>query len=347
MRTLLAWACLWAAVAHASDVGAELSAGGNKATEDNPRTGYFGALVNGAWDLSDNLGLNGAAGLTHDNATSNASQRTAGNNVWLFNLAGDWMIADHWLWAVGLMGSPNAATRSATTLSVDDPAAGTTLSTPAVVSTVNNSVGALTSLAFSTNGHSRWEHTVDGSASATRFGINQHLELPDAKALNTYCNRHPNKPVCRKLQPQNTELTQFRLELGYTATFFTDTDVGLEAAYYLYDHDPTDTSFYSVTILGRTLSLGESPSSIAPLQFTLKPAVTHRFGERVSVKLWVQYGQYVPGQGYQTAAGAKVQLKLSRHWKLYLLGLGQRDIDAQGTVVPNGSGVLGLSYLFD
>ena len=351
MRTLLAWACLWAAVAHASDVGGEVSGGGTKATEDNPRTGYFGALLNGAWDVNDWFGLNAALGFTHDNATKNDAQHTSGNNIFLGNLGADVMLGKNWLVGLALTGSPNAATREATTLTVTDPTSQVTTTQPTVVATVNNSLGLLLNAAFSTNGESRWEHTVEASAQVMRFGINQHLEFPDPtpaeKRLLATCTRFPRLKACEKLQPQNTELTQTRLTAGYLATLFTDTDVGLELSYYLYDHDPTQTGYYSVTILGRTLALGETPSSIAPLQFSLKPSVTHRFGERVSVRLWVQYGQYVPGEGYQTAAGFKVQVKVAKHWKLYLLGMGQRDVDAENNVVPNGSAVLGVSYLFD
>ncbi len=340
---------LVAGAAFATDLGAELSVGGSRATQDSPRSGFYGALLDGAYDFSDRFGVSAALGFTHDNATQNDVQQTQGNNLFLFHVAADLMLGNHWLLSAGVMGSPNQASRSATTLTADDPQTGTVVSQPVVVATVSNAYGALLDLAFGSNGESKWEHTADLTAQLVRFGTNQHLELPNPTAKErlflSYCSRHPTAKVCTELQPQVTALYQVRVGGGYTATLFSDTDVGLEASYFFYDHDPTQTHFYSATFGVRTVNVGETPSSIAPLQLTLKPFIAHRFGERFSLKAWAQYGQYVPGEGYDTTGGVKAQLKLGA-WKLYLIALVQRDVDGTGAVVPMGTVILGASYLF-
>ena len=348
---------LWAGISAASDVGGELTLGGNKATADNPRTGYAGALVNGAWDINDRFGINGAFGYTHDNGTSNGTQSTSGSNILLFQLAGDVMLGEHFLLSAGAVFSPSTAGESATTITADFPRLAKTITVPAKINTDSSSIGALLMLAFATHGDSRWEHGIDFSSQLTRFGVSEQVVL-DTNGLplkervteaevRSVCAMHLDAPACRVLtQPQSSSLFQARLALSYIATLFTDNDAALEFSYYLYDHDPTDTGFYSVATLGRTISLGETPNAIAPVQWALKPSFTHRFGERVSVKVWLQYGQYVPGQGYDTAAGAKIEVRLSHHMKVYLIGQGQRDIDAQKNVIGSGSGILGLTWTF-
>ncbi len=350
MRLSALFTCLWALAASASDVGGELTIGGNKATLNNPRTGYEGALVNGAWDLNDRFGINGAVGFTHDNATKNTDVTTPGSNIWLFQVAGDMLIRDSVLLSLGLSASPSNEGQSASTIDYTGPL-GRTFSVPATIHTTSSSLGALLMAAYATHGDSKWEHQVTLSSQLTRFGVSETVSVNPLRykvaEVIAACQERLDLDVCRVLtQPQNASLFQARLSLGYLATLFTDNDVGLEFSYYLYDHDPTETGFYSVAVLGRTISLGDTPNAIAPFQWALKPSYVHRFGEKVSLKLWAQYGQYVPGQGYDTAAGAKLELKLTHHWKLYLLGQGQRDIDAHDNVVGQGSGIFGVSYTF-
>lgn len=343
--------CLSALAASASDVGVELSGGGTRATVNNPRSGYYGALVNGAWDINDTFGLNGAAGFLHDNGTQN----TPGTNIWLFQLAADALLSEHFLLSAGLTASPSSSGESETSITADFPRLGRTVTVPAEIRTTSSSLGGIAMLAWATHGDGNWEHGLNGSAQLTRFGVTEKL-TPDlsglplkdrvtAKEVESACANHLELAGCRVLtQPQNAALLQTRLQLAYIATLFGNNDLGLDFSYYLYDHDPTQTGFFSVATFGR-VSLGDTPNAIAPIQWTLKPSYVHRFG-KVTLKLWVQYGQYVPGQGYDTAAGAKLEWKITRHWKVYLLAQGQRDVDASGAALGSGSGVLGATWTF-
>ncbi|MFT3840410.1 MAG: hypothetical protein QM723_25705 [Myxococcaceae bacterium] len=355
MRLSAMLMCLWALAASASDVGAELTAGGTRATVNNPRSGYAGALLNGAWDINDTFGLNGAVGFTHDNGTMKGDVDAKGSNIWLFQLAADALLSDHFLLSAGLTASPASTGQSATTITADIPRLGRTETVPALISTTSSSLGGILMLAFGTHGDGKWEHSLNASTQLMRFGVAEKL-TPDlsglplkdrvtAKEVEGFCANHLELPGCRVLtQPQNASLLQARLQLAYIATLFGDNDVGLDFSYYLYDHDPTETGFFSVATFGR-ISLGDTPNAIAPIQWTLKPSYVHRFG-KVTLKLWVQYGQYVPGQGYDTAAGAKLEWKITRHWKVYVLGQGQRDVDASGNGLGSGSGVLGATWTF-
>jgi hypothetical protein len=334
-------------------VGAELTLGGNKATANNPRTGYFGALASGAWDINDTFGINGAVGFTHDNGTTNSDTTTPGSNIWLFQLAGDALLSDHFMLSAGLSASPANVGQSATTIDVPLTRLHRTVSIPATIHTTSSSLGALLMAVYATHGDSKWEHGIDLSAQLSRFGVTEKVTVNALQQgatqaeVDSFCANNQHLDACRvRLQPQNASLFQAKLSLAYIATLFTDNDLGLEFSYYFYDHDPTETGFYSVAVLGRTISLGDTPNAIAPVQWALKPSYVHRFGDRVMLKVWAQYGQYVPGQGYDTAAGAKVEVKLSKHWKLYLLGQGQRDVDANNTAVGSGSGIFGATWTF-
>jgi hypothetical protein len=258
------------------------------------------------------------------------------------------LIGESLLLSLGLSASPSNEGQSASTIDITGPR-GNTLSVPATIHTTSSSVGALLMATYATHGDSRWEHQVTFASQFTRFGVAETVQVNKLLAadFDRFCANHLEVDACRvRTQPQNASLYQEKLSLGYIATLFGNNDVGLEFSYFIYDHDPTETGFYSVAVLGRTISLGDTPNAIAPVQWSLKPSYAHRFGEKVTLKLWAQYGQYVPGQGYDLAAGAKLELKLTHHWKLYVLGQGQRDIDAQNNVVGQGSGIFGVTYTF-
>src|SRR5207253_431811 len=115
---------------------------------------------------------------------------------------------------------------------------------------------------------------------------------------------------------------------GATATLYQDTEVSLFADWYAYDQDPASIGYYGVASEGRGPNV-----PIAPLRFLIRPEVVHRFGA-LSVKLWLQGGEFVAGTGHDTEGiGAKVQYRFSGSFRLWATASGQRDVDASNEVI--------------
>ncbi len=150
---------------------------------------------------------------------------------------------------------------------------------------------------------------------------------------------------CRALQPLLTNGTDtldvFRLAAGGSVFFHADTDVGLQAAYYLYSKDPTEFGYYSALTSGRTalhnFSLGSSVP-LAPYLFTLRADGHQRLGP-VTLGLWYQFGVYASDLGTSQVLGGRVEYTVTAQWKVWLTGSFQVDLqppDATGS--PPGSG---------
>src|SRR5262249_2240661 len=142
-----------------------------------------------------------------------------------------------------------------------------------------------------------------------------------ADSVRAYCARVPLAKGCRQLnalfRARASDINQFKLSALVSETFALDTDVTLSGAYYFYDQDPTQASYFTIAAFGPT-GLGGGVA-IAPLRFTFRPDVTHRFG-RFSVNLWYQYLKYVPGEGYGNCLGLKLQYKFSKAFKAWISG---------------------------
>jgi predicted porin len=130
-----------------------------------------------------------------------------------------------------------------------------------------------------------------------------------------------------------------------TMTAWTDTDFTLAGDYYHYQQDPAAVGYYSVAFVGRSANFGNGVP-IAPLRFSVRPEVLHRFGA-FSVKLWVTAGHYVSGTGESTTGlGAKLQYKFTKKFRLWVTATGQRDIDQNGNPTRSGGLAMGAGYRF-
>jgi hypothetical protein len=352
MRLLLAVALLAATGARASSISNELSSNSTQATQANPRAGNVSDALAASFDITDDWTLNAGASLTDEGKTT-ALQRGAfgssGTAVTAFSLGIDWQASESWNAAVGVDFSPQSTQFTGTQVQVD--AAGTQAN--ALLRSKSSSFEAGLDLTYDTAGESALEWSFGAGITTTHLATDQAITAvrisADGKAatpqqIRDYCNSHKcAAALLVALRPQtNVTLDSQRLSGAVTAIAGKDTDLTLAGDYFVYDQDPTQVGYYSVARVGR---FGNG-LNIAPLRFTVRPEVAHRFGD-LSVKVWVQGGRYVTGTGQSTAsAGLKLQYKFTKSFKMWATASGERDVDEQGNETNSSCLSLGAGYRF-
>jgi hypothetical protein len=207
-------------------------------------------------------------------------------------------------------------------------------------------------LTYDTTGESSLEWSFGSGITTTHLSTDQTIAAVRTAAgksatpqqIRDYCAGHKcAAALLLAPRPQmNVTLDAQKLSGAVTAIAGKDTDITLAGDYYLYDQDPSQVGYYSVARVGR---FGNG-LNIAPLKFTVRPEVAHRFGD-FSVKVWVQGGRYVPGTGQSTAsAGLKLQYKFSKAFKMWATASGERDVDQQGNETNSSCLSLGAGYRF-
>ena len=344
-------AALVAGAAAASSVSNEVSSNSTQATDANPRAGNIADALNATFDLSDSWALNAGASLTAEGQTP-ALQRGAfgssGSAVTSFSLGLDWQPSDAWTTGVSFDLSPESTQYTGTQVQVST--AGT--AADALLRSKSSSIEAGLDVSYDTPGESNLEWSFGGGLSTTHLATDQQITRVRTKGgaaatpqqILDYCNTHKcTKALLASLRPQNqVTLDSQKLNAAVTAIVARDTDLTLSGDYYLYDQDPTQVGYYSVARVGRV----GNGLNIAPIQFSVRPEVGHRFGD-FSAKLWVQAGKYVSGGGQSTSGlGVRLQYKFTKAFKLWAAASGQRDVDEQSNATNSGSLSLGAGYRF-
>jgi hypothetical protein len=217
--------------------------------------------------------------------------------------------------------------------------------TGVVINSRTSSFGAMWNGLWSSGGLSNFEHTIDVSLGFNRYSVIQRLAVPNTfarNALSDACDANPSIEICSLFRGIATPLWQGRFGVGYTATIAMRTDVGLDATLFLYDQPPADVGYFSLVSFGRELGAGVP---VLPLQLSLRPHVSHRFGP-VTVKLTYQYGLYMQELGALHALTARVSWRVNSKWKLSLSVTGQTDVAGGVPSNRGGQALLGALYMW-
>ncbi len=348
--------------AEASSVSNEVGGQATQTTPSNPRAGDVADLFKANIDVTDALTFRAALGFTYEFATpapTGGSFEGTSTAIVAVSVGLDWEVTEALTLAIDGVLSPTSAqsANADITLAAVD---GGTVDRNGLLQTVASSYGVDVSadyvigdpladpVAFSLDADLGWlALTVDqtlekleneagtGAASVPRIA-----EACEAATAAVEVRR------CKALQPLlsngTATLDEFRLAAGGTVTFGAATDVGLHGAYYLYSTDPTEFGYYSALTSGRTAlhnySLGSSVP-LAPYLFTVRPDVTHRIG-RFTFGLWYQFGVYASDLGTSQVVGARIQWAFDTHWKVWVTGSFQADVqppDAVGLPLSAGT----------
>ncbi len=324
----------------ASQVGDELQVAAGRPAPNEPRARYLGDTLTGSFDLGHDLSLDLSLGLLGQQAQEPVPRQAFGTRG---GLVGDlqaglaWQADEHWLLGGALDYSPPSVLESDTSVGLTT-ATGTTGTADALLSSRTSSGGVHLSAAWSSAGDSDLEWAWDLDAAATGYRSDQRIValrtatgVPvTARELETYCRAHTCSPqLLGLLADRPASIGQAEIGAGVTATAWADTDLGLAGARYGYQGDPLAAGFFTLASAGRAATSFGTGMALEPLLWSVTPSVAHRFGP-VSVRLWLQHGEYVDAQGRSDLLGVKVIWRATRRWRLWAGAIAQTDRDAQG-----------------
>jgi hypothetical protein len=348
---LLVILALFAASAGAHNVSDELTSSSTDATTANPRSGAVSDQLNASFDLNDEWTVSAGASLTAEGKTAALSRGafgTSGGLVTSFSVGVDWQANDSWGIGLSFDYSPENTQFAGTQVLVN---AGGNQADALLRSKSLQAEGGL-EVTYDTAGESDLEWSFGGGVTTTHLDTDQAITrvrtsngaAATPQQIKDYCASHKcPRALLDALRVQTgVTLDSQRLSATATAILWKDTDLTLSGDYYVYDQDPTQVGYYSVARIGQ---IGNG-LNIAPVQFSVRPEVLHRFGG-FSVKLWVQAGQYVSGAGQgTTSAGLKLQYKFTKTFKMWATGSVEHDFDEGGNETKSNSISVGAGYRF-
>ncbi len=340
------------ALARAHSILNETGVGTTQTSPTNPRSGYWYDMLDGTVEVSKTVDLRLDVTLTHDAASppgQGARFGNSGGNILSTSIGLDSEASEHVLLGVEANFSPRSTQLS------DAPITFEGTSADAQIRSVTQIYGLTFQFGYHTAGESDWETSVDSSAAWTHYSSFQQVTSlatanggsVDMQRVLDACARAPTIRGCRQIKAaarqQQAQINQLRLAVSVTETVKDDNDFALGGSYYVYDQDPNNIGYFSLVTVGR-VSMGAGVP-LAPLQFTLKPEYTRRFG-KFSVDVWYQFGKYVDDQGTTQLLALKTQYRFTKLVAGYLLATGQKDVDVQSTSSYSGTVALGLRFRF-
>jgi hypothetical protein len=335
-------AVLAAGPALAGSVSDEVAVNSAQSTGSSPRSGYLSDALNANFDLTEQLSLNAGAMITVEGRTPAAASGgfgTSESTIIAFTTGLDWDPTENWSLGATLDVSPRSTQYVGTQVQLTTNGA----SGEALLRSQTSSYDGAFDLSYDTAGDSNLEFSFIGGVTFSHLATDQNVSrvrnaetgaASTPQQIRDYCASHKcPSGLLQALRPQTgVTLDSQRFSLGATATVARDTDLVLSGDYYHYQQDPTAVGFFSIASVGHF----GAGLPIAPLQYTIRPEVSHRFGD-FSAKLWVQAGKYVEGGGDTTRGiGLKLQYKFTKTFRTWLTLSGQSDVGVACTPLSPG-----------
>ncbi len=341
-----------------NELSDELGVASSPPTPGSQRATQVANSLDALLDLGRGLNLDlgvDAVRLTPTGAAPGAPP-TRGATIWTFTAGLIGEFGEHLTLDASVHASPAADLTTDFTADYRYLAGGTvrTDQVEAALVSRSSSAGALLAATWDTAGDSDAETAVDLGVGLEHFSSEQRLEAPRDRQtgatvtldeLVNSCRLFPGRCpralvgallLSRRAAP--VLLNQVALRAGAVETLWRDTDLGLSGSWYLYDRDPTEAGYFGLAAAGRTGTGGAIP--IAPLLWSVRPSATRRLGAW-TLRLELQHGVYASSEGRLDALAAKVQLRFTRAFRMWVTAGGQRDVDFAGTVTTVRSASLG------
>jgi hypothetical protein len=330
----------------------ELDAGTVPTTSVAPGSRWMSDRLSGIWDASPRWQIRLDASATQ---LSGGTADTSHGDVELATLSGTYAPDDHWTLRFSGSWSPQSTTHAAVPIDATGAFdnAGAMQATANVVAQ-SSSLGAGIGVDYDAASGGTHDVSTSVTATATYFSTQQTVTavmdpdggMLDPQSLRNQClSAHSAcaSDLMDALTPQWVQLGQFAFDASVTDTIARDTDVTMDATYFVYASDPMQFGYFALATVGRS-SLG-SAAGVAPTQAALSPSVTHRWGG-LSATLAGTYAVYVDDQGSDLGGNARVQYKLAttrtQRLKLFAKASLVRHVDETGApsnAVMAGAGI--------
>ncbi|HXX32284.1 MAG TPA: hypothetical protein VEJ89_16400 [Myxococcaceae bacterium] len=338
---MLSAGLLLAGPARASTMGAELGGTAGQATEVSSGAGTVLVRGVGDVDLSEQVSLHLDFAYTRALAQAPPPGLTVGSsggNVFTLAAGVDLAVMETALLSFDLNYSPSSTVQQ----QVSVPLGAATLHP--LVSSESQAFGGTLAFGYSTGFEHDLEVAVDGALTVTRFDSEQQIVNGSGNPLppETCATVRPAlRSLCALLLAEHgTAFTESRIAAGATLTLFRDTDAALSGAYYVYSNDPTEVGYFALATGGRLPTTLGDPIQLIPLLWSIRPGITHRFGEAVSLGVYYEFGDGYSTEGTTQLLGFRLAVRVSREVRLILRAEGQSFTDGAGVTALSGSLVL-------
>ena len=329
-------------VGSADAVADEVSAGTTLATTTSPASAWIANRISGTWDVDDSFTLS---------LDFNVTRSTTYSKTGALSLS--YTVNDHWSLSVAGSWIPASTSSSSTTLAMEELEDEVTLA-DAELSATSSAISLAASAGYDTAGDSNHETTASLTLGVEHMQSQQTFASiidADGEPLTTddvraYCSTRMCDPeIEAALNPLWSQLSRFSINATVGRTEYRNTDLGLDATYYIYDKDPTVAGYFRLPGIGPS-NLGNG-IAIAPLRYAVSPTVTNRWG-RLQGTFALAYGDYLAEQGYELGASLKVQCKVKLDddtaVKLYSSLASSWGVDAVNDLTTSLSLSLGGKY---
>jgi hypothetical protein len=339
--------------AHAGGALEELAAGAAPATETAPGSRWVSDKLAGIWDLDARSQLR--LDLSSTRVSSDASDTTRGD-VYLGSLSAVYSPDDHWSLRLGGGWSPESTTRATVAVGAQGLFA-EAMQVDAQLRAAASSFAFGAGVDYDSAGRGVHALSASLSISATYFTAQQEITSVqdpggagnatlDAAGMRMRCRLEAcTSEVVRALWPQSVQLGQFALGASVTDTVDGNTDLSLDASYYLYDHDPLQLGYLALATIARS-TLG-SATGAPLLRDAITPSVAHRWGN-LAASASLSYSDYADGRELDIGASLRVQYKLvlagSHRLKPYAKLAAGTHVDASYQLTRSASVGLGAQY---
>jgi hypothetical protein len=313
---------------------AEAGGGQTQAAPDIPKSSFLYQRMAGRWSPSEQLDIAASLRATEDLARDPdpGSVYTTGGDVVLFGaLDVTYDVTENWNVSLGVNGSPssrrnvaipNPLTAAQRPPSDQDP--------DALVRANTSSIGGLLEAgydSFDLDHPHDVDVAIDGSVALTRFFTDQTI-TDGAFTASQFTAR-------------KASLAQVRLGGTGTFTIAENTDLGLDAAYFVYDTGkPGNVGvFTEATAANLQTSFGAGLPMLPP-RWTLRPEIAERIG-KVTLRAYYQYANLaVDGAVGGHTVGGKAQVAVG-NVKIFVTGSYRADVftDATATTWSLGAGL--------
>jgi hypothetical protein len=314
--------------------------------------------IDATFDLAESWSLSTGALVTIEGSTPAPSGSAFGDRgglVGTFSADVEYHPVENWTVSFGGDLSPKSTQRAGTQLALTN-SSGATSAANALLSATTSRSALHLAAGYDSAGSSSIEWSLTAGIGLSRLDTDQRVvalqesngTVNTTDAILRYCQTHAcSKALLQVIGPRpSARLESSKLSLGGTLTFLQDTDVTISGDYYAYRQDPTQVGYFSLGSTGRMQIAGGAGVPIAPLRYLVRPELVHRIGD-FSLRLSAQLGRYVHGAGQTTrGAGARIQYKLTKAFKMWASASGQRDVDSEGNASYSTTFAFGLGYRF-
>ena len=342
--------------ARADGAADEVSAGSTPQTATTPKSTWLADKVGAIWEPGDRWQLRADFTATRDYGAPVVAMPTADTqtNIYLANLSGEYDPSDQWSFKI-IGGYSPAATLFSGTQVPFTTRTGMSVNANAALQSTSSSLAGGAMLGFDSGDARDVEYAATFFLNATYYDTQQQITALqdragaslDVQQLRDYCAAHTcQAQLLAALAGGEGTLVQVMLEGTAAITLYRHTDIGVDAAYYAYDKDPTQVGYFSLAAVGRAATFG-SGMGIAPYEYTIAPDIVERWGGFLAMAS-VSYGKYADNEGSDVTGQLRVQykVKLAKSKRLKLWGklVASRDVDQTNAVSTSGSASLGAQY---